>query len=76
MEIRHGSAVETLMFSSSSFFASYGWKTSRIRHSRANSTPFLRHGFFEVVNLHDAKLIGLNGGLQGRRCLTHGFAGG
>src|ERR1039457_283521 len=36
----------------------------------------LRHGLFEVVNLHDAKMIGLNGGVQGSRSLTHGLVGG
>jgi len=35
-----------------------------------------RHGFFEVVNLHDAKMIGLNGGVQGSRSFTHGLFGG
>ena len=36
----------------------------------------LHHGLFEVVNLHDAKVIGLNGGLQGSRSFTHRFVGG
>jgi hypothetical protein len=30
----------------------------------------------EVVNLHDAKVIGLNGGLQGGRGRAHGFGRG
>jgi len=33
----------------------------------------LRHGLFEVVNLHDAKVIGLNGDLQGSCSFIHGF---
>src|SRR5664280_1369152 len=36
----------------------------------------LRHGLFEVVNRHDAKVIGLNGGVQGSRSFTHGLVGG
>jgi hypothetical protein len=39
-----------------------------------NSTPFFVHGFFEVENLHDAKVIGLDGGLQGNRSFTHGLS--
>jgi len=30
-------------------------------------------GLFEVMNLHDAKVIGLDGSLQGSRSFTHGF---
>jgi hypothetical protein len=37
---------------------------------------FLRHGLFEVVNLHDAKVIGLDGSLQGSRSFTHSFVRG
>jgi hypothetical protein len=33
----------------------------------------LVHGLFEVVNLHDAKVIGLNGGVQSSRGFTHGL---
>ena len=33
----------------------------------------LRHGLLEVVNLHNAKIIGLNGGLQGSRSLAYRF---
>jgi hypothetical protein len=33
----------------------------------------LRHGLFEVMNLHDAKVIGLDGSMQGSRNFTHGF---
>jgi hypothetical protein len=36
----------------------------------------LRHGLFEVVNVHDAKVIGLDGSLQGSRSFTHGFVRG
>jgi hypothetical protein len=36
----------------------------------------LHHGFFEVVNLHDAEMIGLNGGVQGSRSFTHSLVGG
>ena len=33
----------------------------------------LRHGLFEVMNLHDAKVIGLDSSLQGTRDFTYGF---
>jgi hypothetical protein len=36
----------------------------------------LRHGFFEVVHLLDATVIGLDGSLQGNRSFTHGFVRG
>jgi hypothetical protein len=36
----------------------------------------LRHGLFEVVNLHDAEVIGLDCSLQGSRSFTHGFVSG
>src|ERR1039458_9098624 len=35
----------------------------------------LRHGLFEIVNLHNAKVIGLNGGRQSSRSAAHGFVG-
>jgi hypothetical protein len=37
---------------------------------------FLRHGLSEVVDLHEAKVIGLDGNLQGRRRFSHGFVSG
>jgi len=36
----------------------------------------LDHGLLEIVNLHLAKVMGLNGNLQGRRSFRHGFIGG
>ena len=37
---------------------------------------FLCHGFFEVVNLHDAKMISLDGSVQGGRSLAQRFVRG
>ncbi|WP_040579574.1 hypothetical protein [Methylobacter tundripaludum] len=36
---------------------------------------FFGHGFFEVMYLHNAKVIGLDGDLQGSGSRTHGFVG-
>src|SRR5450755_1498752 len=36
----------------------------------------LRQGLLEVVDLHDAKVIGLDGSLQGNGGFAHGFVGG
>jgi hypothetical protein len=30
----------------------------------------------EIMNVHDAKVIGLNGGMQGSLSFRHGFIGG
>src|SRR5674476_454690 len=36
----------------------------------------LRHGLLEVVDLHDAKVIGLDGSVQGNGSFAHGFVSG
>ena len=57
MEMRHGNAVETLMFYIEHLLRLLRLTDLEDQAFTGELHALLRHGLFEVVNVHDAKVI-------------------